>query len=50
MGTMTNGVATLPIEPDMSLFARPTVDISDEPPNDADPGHNGRSILRGELI
>ena len=50
MGTMTNGVATLPIQPGMSLFERPTVDISDEPRNDPDPGHNGQSILRGQLV
>jgi hypothetical protein len=50
MGTMTNGVARLPIQPGMSLFERPTVDISDEPAQDPDPGHNGDSILRGKLI
>ncbi|HEX8488759.1 MAG TPA: anti-sigma factor [Propionibacteriaceae bacterium] len=50
MGTMTNGVATLPIEPGMSLFTRPTVDLSDEPRDDPDPGHSGRSILRGDLV
>jgi len=50
MGVMDNGVATLDVPPGMSLFERPLVDISDEPANDTDPGHNGSSILRGKLI
>ncbi len=49
MGPMNNGVAELPVPAGMSLFDQPTVDISAEPPNDTDPGHNGASILRGRL-
>jgi anti-sigma-K factor RskA len=50
MGVMSNGVATLDVPPGMSLFERPLVDISDEPADDTDPGHNGDSILRGKLV
>lgn len=50
MGVMKDGAARLPIPRGMSLFERPTVDISDEPAADSDPGHNGDSILRGKLV
>jgi hypothetical protein len=51
MGPMVNGVARLPIERGMSLFERPTIDISDEGTDDPQPKqHNGSSILRGVLI
>jgi anti-sigma-K factor RskA len=50
MGTMKDGVARLPIPRGMSLFERPTVDISAEPAADTNPGLNGESILRGKLI
>jgi anti-sigma-K factor RskA len=51
MGEMKNGEARLPIQRGMSLFERPTVDVSDEPVDDPNPsGHDGTSILRGVLI
>jgi len=51
MGVMKDDeVTTLPIPPGMSLFDRPLVDISAEPANDTDPGHSGKSILRGHLV
>lgn len=50
MGAMKDGEARLPIPRGMSLFERPTVDVSDEPAADPNPGHNGDSILRGTLV
>ena len=49
MGTVKNGVGDLNIPKDMSLFERPLVDISDEPP-DQNPAHSGDSIVRGQLV
>jgi hypothetical protein len=48
MGTVKNGVGNLDIPPGMSLFERPLVDVSDEPP-DQNPAHSGVSIVRGQL-
>ncbi len=38
--------ATVRLPPDLSLATYPTVDVSAEP-LDGDPGHSGRSLLRG---
>jgi hypothetical protein len=51
MGKVVNGTAVIPVPAGMSLFEVPIVDISDEPAHDTNPtGHDGKSILRGELV
>jgi anti-sigma factor RsiW len=51
MGKVVNGTAIIPVPAGMSLFEVPIVDISDEPAHDTNPtGHDGKSMLRGELV
>jgi hypothetical protein len=44
-----DGSGRFPIPPDVDLAEFRLVDISQEPDQDHDPGHSGRSMLRGKL-
>jgi hypothetical protein len=44
-----NGSGRFPIPPSMDLNEFRLVDISQEPDHDHDPGHSGKSMLRGKL-
>lgn len=50
MGTMVNGEAHIDVPPGMSLLQHPVIDISDEPANDTDTVHSGKSILQGRFV
>jgi anti-sigma-K factor RskA len=49
MGFLTNGRGRFAIPPSMNPHDSPLVDVSEEPPNDTDPGHSHNSIVRGRL-
>jgi anti-sigma-K factor RskA len=49
MGFLTNGKGRFAIPPTMNPHDAPLVDVSEEPPNDTDPGHSHNSIVRGRL-
>jgi anti-sigma-K factor RskA len=49
MGAMTGTSARFPIPATVDLRSHPIVDVSLEPPGDADPGHSDTSVLRGRL-
>jgi anti-sigma-K factor RskA len=49
MGFLTNGQGRFAIPPTMNPKDSPLVDVSEEPPNDTDPGHSHNSIVRGRL-
>jgi anti-sigma-K factor RskA len=49
MGFIDSGGEPLPLPRDMSLVQFPTVDVSDEPLNDANPAHSGNTVVRGTL-
>jgi hypothetical protein len=44
-----DGSGRFPIPPSMDLKEFRLVDVSQEPEHDHDPGHSGKSILRGKL-
>jgi len=50
MGTMVDGEARIEVPPGMSLLQHPVIDISDEPANDTDTVHSGKSILQGRFV
>jgi hypothetical protein len=50
MGTMVNGEARIEVPRGMSLLQHPVIDISDEPANDTDTVHSGKSILQGRFV
>jgi hypothetical protein len=44
-----DGSGRFPIPPDVDLAEFRLVDVSQEPDQDHDPGHSGKSMLRGKL-
>jgi hypothetical protein len=44
-----DGSGRFPIPPNMNLSEFRLVDVSQEPDHDHDPGHSGKSMLRGKL-
>jgi hypothetical protein len=49
MGFLTNGQGRFAIPSTMNPHDTPLIDVSEEPPNDTDPGHSHNSIVRGRL-
>lgn len=49
MGTMTGSTGRFPIPEGTDLTSHPIVDVSLEPPGDADPAHSDTSVVRGRL-
>ena len=49
MGFLDHGDGRFPIPPEIDLNQFRLVDVSQEPANDTDPHHSGKSMLRGKL-
>jgi hypothetical protein len=49
MGAMSGASARFPVPASVDLRSHPIVDVSLEPPGDADPGHSDVSVVRGRL-
>ncbi len=49
MGFMSGNESRLPVPRELKISTFPIVDISVEPPNDVDPTHSSKSIVRGQL-
>jgi hypothetical protein len=49
LGQLTSTEGRFPIESTTNLALFPVVDVSEEPENDPDPKHSGKSIVRGTL-
>jgi hypothetical protein len=49
MGFLNGDTGRFPIPPGVEMSKNPLVDISQEPADDKDPNHSGRSMLRGKF-